>query len=321
MIFDRVPFVSVVIPVKNEEKHIRACLKAVLRQTYNKKMMEVIIVDNGSTDNTISIIKDFGNRVKLYKEIQGTIARVRNFGAGKAKGDLIAFLDGDCLPDKEWLQFGVKKLYENDLVGCIGFTDKHRGPDSSWVQQAWQHICSTSKCKGCIEVPWLSSFNLILSKELFVQIKGFNESLETCEDSDLGYRIGVHRKLLLCDYVHVVHLGEPETLLDFIKNEYWRGKNNLKSLMISTTKARNIVSVLVPFFYLITFTILIISTYLSLFVPYMYVLIILSGIVTLLLPIFMVLVKSSQIDGMGRFIQVSFLMAVYLISRGFSLLF
>ena len=112
------PFVSVIVPVYNDPNGIRECLKALGSQTYPKDLFEVLVVDNGSTDHTRDIIKQFDVELLVEDEIQGSYA-ARNLGIESAKGEVLAFTDADCIPDPEWVANGIRTLMEQsaDLVG------------------------------------------------------------------------------------------------------------------------------------------------------------------------------------------------------------
>ena len=88
--------VSVVIPTYNRERYIRESIESVLEQSY-KNIVEIIVVDDGSNDNTKNIVLTFGNRVKyLAIPHSGLPAVPRNAGTAVASGDLIAFQDSDA---------------------------------------------------------------------------------------------------------------------------------------------------------------------------------------------------------------------------------
>jgi len=247
------PFVSVVIPVKNEEDHIEACLRGVLSQSYPKNRFEIIVVDNGSEDKTMNILGHYHKLPNVTVLVQngGTISKVRNRGAKTANGSIIAFLDGDCVPDPNWLENGVDLLMSDRQIGCVGFVISEPGPNATWVEKVWYHMSSTSKYRGTTFVDWLSSFNLILWNHIFKQVGGFNETLITCEDAEFGYRIGEKNKLLISDSVKVRHLGESKSLREFFKREFWRGKSNLKGFFISSNKRRDSLSTFVPVAYVL----------------------------------------------------------------------
>ncbi|MGO5315120.1 glycosyltransferase [Bilifractor sp. LCP21S3_A7] len=91
--------VSIIIPVYNIENYIVKCIKSVVTQSYNN--LEIIVVDDGSTDNSIQKIKQIkDNRIKIFHKENGGLSSARNFGLKKAIGEYIFFLDGDDYLDK-----------------------------------------------------------------------------------------------------------------------------------------------------------------------------------------------------------------------------
>ena len=97
--------VSVIIPAYNAEKFIGEAIESVLNQTY--KNIEIIVVDDGSKDNTYHIVKqNFGNQVKLIRKKNGGVSSARNMGVKNAEGEFIAYLDADdyWLPQKLEIQ-------------------------------------------------------------------------------------------------------------------------------------------------------------------------------------------------------------------------
>ena len=95
------PTVSFVIPAKNEVGYIDRCLDAIQKMKTLDMKIEIVVVDNGSTDNTIDIVKAYGAIVATKNN--GTIGSLRNFGARLSSGDFIAFLDADCIVPEDWL--------------------------------------------------------------------------------------------------------------------------------------------------------------------------------------------------------------------------
>ncbi len=112
------PFVSVIVPVYNDPEGIQRCLEALGSQTYPEERFEVLVVDNGSTDHTREVIKEFDVELLVEDEVQGSYA-ARNRGIENAEGEILAFTDADCTSEPEWITEGVKTLEEEnaDLVG------------------------------------------------------------------------------------------------------------------------------------------------------------------------------------------------------------
>lgn len=113
----KLPFVSIVITTFNEEKRIEKCLKSIVNQTYPKNRLEIVIVDDKSTDNTVAIVKKYTHRIfysgKRFCEVS------RALGIRKAKFGLIFFIDADnILPNNDFLMHAVAPFLEvSDLVG------------------------------------------------------------------------------------------------------------------------------------------------------------------------------------------------------------
>lgn len=110
---------SIIIPVYNTEKYIEQCIRSVIDQTYNK--WELIIIDDGSTDQSLSIIKEFermDSRIRVYSQRNLGVSNARNFGIRKAKGEFIMFLDSDDYYEATLLS-EVAKL-KSDFI-CFGY--------------------------------------------------------------------------------------------------------------------------------------------------------------------------------------------------------
>lgn len=256
-------FISVVVPVKNEVGHILKCLCALRASLSRKFKYEIIVVDNGSSDGTFELVNDYmneNNDVYLYAKVGGTIASVRMYGYNKSKGNIVAFIDGDSVVPENWISEGINILRRSKDVSAVGFALKPPGNESTWIERTWFNISSGSKWEGTIEVSWLPSFNILISREYFEMVGGFNETLTTCEDADLGYRLNKISKLIYSDVLYVEHLGNVRTLRQFVNKELWRGSDNFRSL-ITSMSVSGLPSVLLPLLYLVINIFVIIKMY------------------------------------------------------------
>ena len=116
---DPVPQVTVIIPFYNDSEMLRYCLSSVCLQTYPKDRYEVIVVDNGSDENIQPFIKEYSD-VKFFKEDRPGSYAARNTGIRYSKGEILAFTDSDCLPSRDWIEKGVKKLISTSGCGVLG---------------------------------------------------------------------------------------------------------------------------------------------------------------------------------------------------------
>src|SRR2546427_4231674 len=111
------PVVSVVIPVYNGERYLADAIQSVLDQTYQN--LEVIVVDDGSTDGSAAVAKRFGDAIRYVRQANGGVCQARNTGISVARGTYLAFLDQDdlWLPDKLAVQ--VAYLESHPEVGAV----------------------------------------------------------------------------------------------------------------------------------------------------------------------------------------------------------
>lgn len=111
--------ISVIVPFFNSEKYLKECLFSIQSQSYNE--FEVICVDDGSTDNSTTICKEFveiDNRFVLYEIENGGVSKARNFALDQAKGDYICFVDSDDIIHRDFLRILVKYADNCDTVIC-----------------------------------------------------------------------------------------------------------------------------------------------------------------------------------------------------------
>jgi len=235
--------ISIVIPTYNEEKNLPFCLDALLAIDYPKKNFEVIIVDNGSTDNTKEIAKNYGAQV-LRNDLKN-VSGLRNLGVTKSSGEIIAFLDADCIVANGWLYAAEKYFYDSTIVlwGSAPIPPR----ESTWVQNTWHLV--RQKEKTVQDVDWLESMNLFVRKQQFLVISGFNEALVTCEDVDFSYRMKKYGRIVSDNKIKVIHLGEAATINEFMKKEIWRGKSNLNGIFSHDVVLKEIPSLAIPLYF------------------------------------------------------------------------
>lgn len=176
------PLVSIIVPTRNSQEFIEACLKSIKEQSYEN--IELIVVDNNSTDKTKEIAKKY---TQLVFNKGPERSAQRNFGASKAKGKYLLFIDSDMELTKHVIEECVLKINEQktrnkDLrIGGIVI------PEESFGEGFW------TKCKALersfyIGVDWIEAARFF-SKNIFNEFEGFDEELVSGEDWDLNQRI------------------------------------------------------------------------------------------------------------------------------------
>ena len=221
------PYVSFVIPVLNAENDIGRCLISIQNLAFLADAYEVIIVDNGSTDRTPQIVRDLGFAIEIVPNAH--VSALRNRGVAMARGDYIAFVDADVELSPHWLQNALTAFTDNHVVasGCYPGVPQ----DATWVQRTWDTHQRGRQLENKTEaISWLPSMNLIVRRDDFLAIGGFNEHLETAEDVDLCYRLKHRGAILHNTAMQAIHWGEARDLRTFWRKETWRGKGNLKGV-------------------------------------------------------------------------------------------
>lgn len=191
------PFISVIIPVYNAARTLEQCLQCLLNQTLPQNDYEVIVVDNGSTDNTRKIIIAFRDKFAsftLVNEANPGPSSARNAGALMAKGNLFSFIDADCYASENWLvSMQNAFLAKSGKVGAIGGEIKVFNRDDTIYQyyerrkilDQQKFIFKPSK----FSFPFCATANLSVRREVFYLLNGFDTQLISGEDADFCWRM------------------------------------------------------------------------------------------------------------------------------------
>ncbi|MGM0716606.1 MAG: glycosyltransferase [Halobacteriota archaeon] len=184
--------VSVIVPVYNDPVGVRATLVALAEQTYAKHKYEVIVVDNGSDDETPEVVREYAERYDFARfesetRIQGSYA-ARNTGLDEASGTVIAFLDADVTVESSWLESVVERMHADghDYLGCA--VEILTAPPET----------SVSKFNRRHEFPveeYLRTYDfaptccLAVRREVIETVGGFDGALRSSGDKEFGQRV------------------------------------------------------------------------------------------------------------------------------------
>jgi glycosyltransferase involved in cell wall biosynthesis len=188
------PTVSVIVPTRNRAEYVRQLLDALAGQSYAASKLEVIVVDNDSTDNIEAIVREAaehsGRNIRYVRKRNDGPAASRNRGAELATGEILAFTDSDCLPAANWLTEGVHAFDRPEIgvvCGPIIPVDVGRG-DPFFVHQ----ILPVTREEGLFPTA-----NVFYRRECFLRLGGFDETLRTYpwgqpiggDDTEFAWRV------------------------------------------------------------------------------------------------------------------------------------
>ncbi len=186
------PFVSVVIPVYNDPEGIRATLDALRRQTFPASGYEVIVADNGSTDETRDVVEGYleafdGLRLVVEDEVQGSYA-ARNAGIAAATGEVIAFVDADMIVDPDWVGAVAWRMARTDAdyLACDVrlFTPGDEGVVAEYNRRNDLHVE-----RFVAELSFAPTCCLVVRRSLLADVGGFDSRLQSGGDYEFGNRV------------------------------------------------------------------------------------------------------------------------------------
>ena len=219
--------ISVVIPTYNREKLLKRALQSVTRQRL--ACDEIIVVDDGSTDNTEKLVKAFADSSSiavsyLYQQNKGPAA-ARNLGIRAAQYDILAFLDSDDHWHKNKLKMQYAALIGNPDI-MISHTREKWLRRGKHLNQKMKHQPGNGNIfEDCLQLCAVGMSTVMLRKDLFKNVGFFNENLRCCEDYDLWIRTSCRHSFLLVDDALTVKEGGRDDQVSF---QYRVGMDKLR---------------------------------------------------------------------------------------------
>lgn len=223
------PSVSIIIPVYNGSATIAETIENSLAQVY-PGVKEVVVVDDGSIDNTAAVVSSYG--VVCVKQKNAGPASARNAGAKHAQGEVFVFTDADCRPEPGWLLKMIAGFSSND-IGAVCGSYAIANPDKPLARVIHAEIMFRHE-RLMPEFPRaFGSYNVAIRRDVFRSVGGFDEAYRHAsgEDNDLSYKIlAVGKKIRFLLDARVAHYHQT-SLLKYLKEQFRHGVWRVKTYL------------------------------------------------------------------------------------------
>jgi GT2 family glycosyltransferase len=241
---------SVIVPVRDDAERLARCLASISGRAED----EIIVADNGSQDDSSRVAARAGATVLSLPDLK--VSALRNAAARQARGEVLAFIDADHQVGPGWIDAALDTM-RDPSIGAAG-SRYAAPPNGTWVQQMYGLLRGTTT--GIGDTDWLGSGNMVVRREAFDRVGGFDASLEACEDVDLCRRLrGAGFRIIGDERLHSIHHGDPPTLRALFRAERWRGRDNLRVSLRGPLTWRDLPSIVMPILSLVALITLVLS--------------------------------------------------------------
>ncbi len=222
---DPSPAVSVIIPARNAAATLPACLDALRRQTGEPPAFEVVVVDDGSTDDTAAVAEAAGARVE--RMAHAGRAAARNRGAEVARGALLLFTDADCVPTADWVARLAAPFADASVAGARGvYRTRQRSLVARFVQLEYED--KYRLLKPLQDIDFVDTYSAAYRREVFLTNGGFDPTLPFDEDQDFSFRLANRGHRLVFAPDAVVYHHHAESLRAYASKKsrigFWKAK-------------------------------------------------------------------------------------------------
>ncbi len=180
--------ISVIIPAYNAAQTLPSCLQALKAQTAPLESFEVIVVDDGSADDTPHIARAVG--VKLITQPNAGAAAARNAGAAAAQGDILLFTDADCVPAPDWVEQMAAPFADSAVAGVKGtYKTEQTGLPPRFVQLEYED--KYDRMRNTAAIDFVDTYSAGYRRSVFLQTGGFDTTFPgaSVEDQEFSFRV------------------------------------------------------------------------------------------------------------------------------------
>ena len=234
--------VSVIVPTWNGAGKIKHCLAALHNQNFDRPF-EIIVVDDGSTDDTVEVAAGYP-RVRVISQPNAGPAAARNRGAREASGDIVVFTDDDCEPLSGWLTEMSKPFADPEVIGAKGiYRTRQKGIVPRFVQIEYED--RYRRMGRLSQVDFIDTYSAAFRRDRFLEMDGYDVifPVACAEDVELSYRMSARGWKMVFVPTAIVCHSHPSDLAGYLKKKYkfafWRvmavKKNPSKAIQDSHT--------------------------------------------------------------------------------------
>jgi GT2 family glycosyltransferase len=216
---------SIIIPTFNGASRIRYCLDSLSKQTAGRDV-EILVVDDGSTDDIASVIKSYSS-VRLISQANAGPASARNRGALEAGGKILLFTDDDCVPMPDWLEAMLEPFNDGEIVGAKGiYRTYQKSLAARFVQIEYEDKYRLMAALPSID--FIDTYSAAFRRERFLEMTGYDTSFPVAcaEDIELSYRMSARGWKMVFVPKAIVYHTHPATFSNYLKKKYkfafWR---------------------------------------------------------------------------------------------------
>jgi glycosyltransferase involved in cell wall biosynthesis len=217
--------VSVVVAVRNARATIGACVDSLL--ALDPAAIEVLVVDNGSTDGTLDVLRGYAGRITVLHEQRRGAGAARNAGIAAARGEVVAFTDADCVVDTRWLGNLVGALADPD-VGAVGGTILAADP-ANRVERYGEGIHDHHLAIEVYRPPYAITMNWASRRAVLQELGGFDERFLRSQDVDLSYRLVQSGRTLVFAPEAIVRHHNERTIVGLAREGFTHGFHGVQT--------------------------------------------------------------------------------------------
>jgi glycosyltransferase involved in cell wall biosynthesis len=215
---------SVIVPAYQAVEVLPRCLASLQDQSLPRDTYEIIVVDDGSRDQTAEVAEKILNPCcgRVICAPHGGPAHARNLGAQAARGDVLVFTDADCEPAPDWLEQLTAALKDEAVSGAKGvYRTRQKSLVARFVQQEYQD--KYDRLAAQVTIDFIDTYSAAYRRDVFWSVAGFNPELIMDEDQELSFRLSSQGHRLVFVPQAIVYHQHVTSLWKYVRRKYGIG--------------------------------------------------------------------------------------------------